>query len=71
MKKNVGTIDRIFRFIVAAVICYLFFTGVISSTLGTVLIVVAMIFAFTSLMSICPIYSIIGVDTCDVPEKLA
>jgi hypothetical protein len=64
MKKNMGSADRIIRLIVAAVIAILFFTNVISGTLGIVLLVIAGVFALTSFISFCPLYALVGMDTC-------
>lgn len=71
MKKNVGNIDKMVRLIVAAVIGILFLTGnlLISSTLGIILAVLAVIFVLTSLAGTCPIYSLTGLSTCPVKEK--
>lgn len=59
-----GTIDRSIRLVVAAVLVLLYFSGIISGTLGVVLLVVALVFAVTSLLSFCPLYVLIGVKTC-------
>ena len=56
MKKNMGAADRIIRIIIAAVIAVLFFTDVITGTLGIVLLVLAGIFLLTSLVNFCPLY---------------
>ena len=53
MKKNMGSADRIIRLIFAAVIAVLFFTNVVSGTLGIILLVAAGVFALTSLISFC------------------
>ncbi len=63
MKKNVGTTDKIIRLLMAAVIVILYFTKVISGTLGIVLLVVAGILVLTSLVSICPLYLPFGIST--------
>lgn len=70
MKKNVGKSDRILRIVVAAVIAVLLFSGTVavSSTLGIILAVVAVIFAFTSAVSWCAIYALVGASTCKVAE---
>lgn len=68
MKKNMGSADRIIRLIVAAVIAILFFTNVISGTLGIVLLVIAGVFALTSFISFCPLYALVGMDTCPVKK---
>jgi hypothetical protein len=64
MKKNMGAADRIIRLIVAAVIAVLYFTNVITGTLGIVLLVLAVVFVLTSLVSFCPLYTLLGLNTC-------
>lgn len=64
MKPNMGTADRIIRFILAAIVAVLFFTGAITGTLGIVLLVVAGIFVATSLIGFCPLYALFGLSTC-------
>lgn len=64
MKKNMGIADRVIRTIIAAVIAILYFTDVISGTLGLVLLIVAGVFLLTSLVSFCPLYAPFGLKTC-------
>lgn len=71
MKKNMGSTDRIVRSIIAAVIAVLFFTKMITGTLGIVLLVLAGIFLLTSFVSFCPIYAPFGISTCAVEKKSA
>jgi len=59
-----GNIDKIIRILVAIVIAVLFFTNVISGTLGIVLLVLAGVFVLTSLISFCPLYTLVGINTC-------
>lgn len=63
MKKNMGLIDRIIRVLVAVVVVVLFITNVISGTLGIVLLVLSGVFILTSIISYCPLYSPIGLNT--------
>lgn len=67
MKANMGTTDRIVRVIVAAVIAGLFFSNVISGTLGYILLALAGVFVLTSVVSFCPLYAPFGLSTC--PKK--
>jgi len=69
MKKNVGNADRIIRVILAAIFAVLYFTGVVPGTVGLVLVALAGIFVLTSLIGSCPIYTIVGLNTC--PAKKA
>lgn len=66
MKVNMGIADRVIRVLIAVVVAVLYFTGVTSGVLGITLLVVGGIFLLTSAIGFCPIYKIIGVDTCGV-----
>ena len=66
MKKNMGSADRIIRLIIAAVLGFLFYNGTISGTLGIVAVAAAGVFALTSLVSFCPLYPLLGINTCSV-----
>ena len=68
MRKNMGSADRIIRVIIAVIIAALYFTNVISGTLGIVLLALAGIFVLTSLISFCPLYAPFGLSTCKVKE---
>ncbi|WP_423126361.1 YgaP family membrane protein [Gaoshiqia sp. Z1-71] len=67
MKKNMGMTDRTIRAIIAVIIAVLHFTGVISGTLGLVLLIVACIFLLTGFLSFCPLYLPFGCNT--LPKK--
>lgn len=69
MKKNMGTVDRIARVIIAALVAYLYYNKTISGTFGIVLAVIAAVFAVTSLISFCPLYTLMGLSTCAVNKK--
>lgn len=64
MKKNMGTTDKLIRVIIAIVLLALYYTGVIQGTWAIVALVVALIFALTSLVSFCPLYTLFGINTC-------
>lgn len=64
MKKNMGSADRIIRLVIAAVVAVLYFTGIIDGTLGIILLVAAGVFVLTSLVGLCPLYSLVGCNTC-------
>ncbi|MEQ8524487.1 DUF2892 domain-containing protein [Gracilimonas sp.] len=63
MKKNMGSADKIIRFILAIIFVALYFTGTVTGTLGIVLLVLAGVFVLTSLVSFCPLYAPFGL-TC-------
>jgi len=64
MKKNMGTTDRTLRIIAAVVITVLFFAEILTGTLGIILLAFAFILFLTSLTGNCPLYPILGMNTC-------
>ena len=69
MKQNMGSLDRILRFIAAIVIAALYFTNVITGTTAIILLVLAGVFVLTSLFGYCPLYPIFSVNTCHLGGK--
>ena len=69
MKKNMGTVDRSIRVIIAAIVGALYFKETISGTLGLVLLALSGVFIVTSLISFCPLYAPFGINSCTVKEK--
>lgn len=69
MKKNMGNMDRTLRFVVAAALIALFYTGTISGVLGIVLVVLAVVFFLTSFIGVCPLYLPFGLSTCNGAKK--
>ncbi|HMP29739.1 MAG TPA: DUF2892 domain-containing protein [Saprospiraceae bacterium] len=66
MEANMGTLDKRIRLIIAAIIAVLYFAEVISGTLALVLLVLGIVFTLTSLVSFCPLYKLVGINTCKV-----
>ncbi|HQW22078.1 MAG TPA: DUF2892 domain-containing protein [Bacteroidia bacterium] len=69
MKKNMGSTDKTIRIVIALIIAGLYFGNVVTGTLGIVLLIFAAVFLLTSIISFCPLYSIIGVNTCKTDNK--
>lgn len=63
MKKNMGNIDKGIRLAIAALIFGLYFGGIITGTIGIILMVAAVVFAATSFISFCPLYTLLGINT--------
>lgn len=70
MTINVGSMDRIFRLVLGAVLLAIPFVGGLSifesSTATTVSIIVGIVMIATSAMRFCPLYRIFGIRTCKV-----
>jgi len=63
MTKNMGTIDRTIRTLIAITIGVLYFTGQISGLAAIILGVLAVVFLLTSLVGSCPLYLPFGLST--------
>jgi len=63
MKKNLGTSYKVIRILIAVVFAVLFFTHVITGTIGIILLILAVVFVLTSLISFCPLYWPFGIST--------
>lgn len=63
MITNIGKMDRAVRLIATAAIAILYFTKVVTGTLGIVLMVLGAILLLTSLVRFCPLYFPFGLRT--------
>ncbi|MEM1001539.1 MAG: DUF2892 domain-containing protein [Bacteroidota bacterium] len=64
MKKNMGSLDKGLRVLIAAVIAGLYYFDVITGTLAYVLMGFAIILLLTSFVNFCPLYAPFGISTC-------
>jgi Protein of unknown function (DUF2892) len=63
MKKNVGIIDRAIRILLALVLVSLYASGIVTGTIGIILLVLAVVFAATAIIRFCPLYLPFGIST--------
>jgi len=63
MKKNMGTIDKVIRILIAIVFVALYFTNVVTGLWGIILLILAAVFVLTSFVSFCPLYLPFGINT--------
>jgi len=63
MKKNMGSADKAIRLILAAIMIFLYFAGIVPGILGIVLVIFAVIFILTSFIGSCPLYLPFGLST--------
>ena len=66
MKKNMGVLDKAISLVVAVVLAVLYFTNTITGTFALVAVIAAAIFTLTSIISFCPLYTLLGINTCKV-----
>ena len=68
LKKNMGTVDRVLRFILGAGLLAAYF--MVDKEAGyRPFLLIGIIPLATSLLSSCPIYSILGVSTCPMKSS--
>ncbi len=67
MKANVGGIDRIVRLLAGIALIVAGAMGLLSAPWGYVAMGVGAVFALTSVISFCPLYVVLGVNSC--PRK--
>ena len=56
MKKNMGTVDRTIRILLAVVVLVLYLTGNITGLAAVILGIIALVFVLTSIIGFCPLY---------------
>jgi hypothetical protein len=71
MKKNMGSLDRTIRFVVAIVLIALFASGTITGVWGMAGLVLAGVFILTSLVSSCPLYMPFGIQTNRLKKRIS
>ncbi|MFD1293302.1 DUF2892 domain-containing protein [Lutibacter holmesii] len=69
MKKTVGSTDKIIRIVLAIVIGYFAYSTSFEAVwLQTVLYVVSAVLFITAFTGLCPLYSILKVNTCKIKK---
>ena len=71
MNRNVGTVDRALRTVLALVAVAVALSLGVSSAPGIALVVVAAVLLVTAAVGFCPLYRLLGVDTCRVRQHEA
>ena len=65
MKKNINNNDKLIRFFIATAIALLVYFGIITGTVASILLLIAALFLLiTVLLNFCPIYKLLGLNTC-------
>lgn len=66
MIKNIGQTDKIIRIVLALVLAGLDFFEVVKGGFSWVLSLIAVILLVTALVGHCPLYKILGKNTCEI-----
>ncbi|WP_248722365.1 DUF2892 domain-containing protein [Seonamhaeicola sp. ML3] len=68
MKKNLGNLDKGVRVLIAVAVAILYYYNIIEGTLAYILMTVGIILLVTSLINFCPLYRIIGINSCRIKK---
>jgi hypothetical protein len=63
MKKNLGSIDRVIRFLIAVAIITFYFTNQINGTIVIGILALSAIFFLTSFIGFCPLYFLLDLNS--------
>jgi hypothetical protein len=63
MKKNLGSLDRIVRVLLAVILAALYFSQTVTGTTGIILLIAGLVLLGTSVFSFCPIYWSVGLHS--------
>ena len=69
MTKNMGTVDRLVRIILAVIIVILLLNGSVAGTLALILGIFAVSFLGTSAIGWCPLYKPLNINTKKTRQK--
>lgn len=64
MSVNVGSVDRLLRLGLGALLLYLGLEIYSGTALGVGLAIVSAIPALTAIVGVCPLYGLLGIKTC-------
>ena len=65
MKSNMGSADKAIRIVLAIVFAGLYITKLVEGSVGIALLVLGGVFLLTSVLSFCPLYTLLGMNTCE------
>jgi len=69
MKKNVNSIDKVIRILLAVVLGVLILTNQVTGALVIIFGVLAVVLLLTSFLSFCPIYALLNISTLKKSDK--
>lgn len=69
MKHNISTADRIIRVIIAVIIAILYLNNAIPTSWGITFLMISFVFALTSLVNFCPLYTLLGIKRWEKKSK--
>ena len=65
--QNESTMDRVLRFVVGALLVYLWYAALVTGVLATVAVVIGVVLMLTGAIGWCPLYTLFGMKTHQTP----
>jgi hypothetical protein len=69
LTKNMGKLDKAIRTLIAVGIALLYLFDLITGILGMILMLIAIVLLVTSFANFCPLYKILGFNSCKFDPK--
>ena len=63
MKTNMGSLDKAIRIVLAIIFSLLYITKLVEGTFGIVLLALGGVLLLTSIISFCPLYTLLGLSS--------
>ncbi len=67
-RKNMSSVDRTIRTLLAIIMAIMVFTGAVKGVLAYIFVILTVIFLITSLFGFCPLYVLFGISTLKKPK---
>lgn len=64
MKKNLGAVDKVLRFLLGIAAGLLVYYEVITGPLSFIVLAAVAVLILTSLTAFCPLYGLLGINSC-------
>lgn len=69
MKKNIGNGDRFLRIIIGVIALILGLSGQFEGIANWIILIVGVLMVVTSSIQFCPLYTLLGINTCKAKHK--
>ena len=61
--QNESKVDRVIRFVLGAVLVYMWYAAIVTGVLAIIALVLGIILALTGVIGWCPLYTLFGIGT--------
>jgi hypothetical protein len=69
MEKTVGSTDKIIRIIIGIILLIIAFALPVGAVLKVILVIFGIVALITAISGLCPLYSLLGINTCKTKRQ--